>query len=59
MKIIIRIIVKEEKLYISLNKKLFYYNSFNLKGLLIQFDLKSNKMNLFKFSFSKDIFLCL
>ena len=58
MNIIAKIIVNEEKLYISFfNYKIYLNIAVKLNKSFIQFSLKRERINLFKLSFSKNNFL--
>ena len=60
MKITDRIKVNDEKLSISILIKKFYLTiAVKLNKSRIQFSLKSERINLFKLSFSKNIFFFL
>ena len=56
MKVSIRKIVKDEKLYIIISENLFNNKWLYYISIKTQFSLKSEKINLFKSSFFKKIF---
>ena len=59
MNIIAKITVNEEKLSIFFKFKIYLNIAVKLNRTFIQFSLKRQRINLFKLSFSKNIFLFL